>query len=131
MGFVPSKANTSLFVFEKSDITIYVIVYVDDIIIVSSLTSATERLIKQLSSDFAIKDLGPLRYFLGIQATPKGDGIVLTQQKYISDLLHKTNMQHSKPVDTPMSISEKLSRDYGTSLSKDDTHVQEHFNILH
>lgn len=123
LGFIPSKVDTSLFVFNKSDITIYVLVYVDDIIIISSHSSATERLIKQLSSDVVVKDLGPLRYFLRIEATPKDDWLVLTQHKYVSNLLHKMKMQYIKPIDTPMSNLEKLSRDCGTTLSEDDTHI--------
>ena len=45
----------------------YILIYVDDIIIVSSSPSATNRLLPQLQADFALKDLGPLSYFLGIE----------------------------------------------------------------
>jgi histone deacetylase 1/2 len=56
----------------------YLLVYVDDIILVSSSSSAATRLIQNLRSEFAVKDLGPLHYFLGIEVSPLSTGLVLT-----------------------------------------------------
>jgi hypothetical protein len=64
LGFLPSKADTSLFIYNKSGITIFVLVYVDDIISFSS--KATSALLPDLSVTFALKDVGELHYFLGI-----------------------------------------------------------------
>jgi hypothetical protein len=58
MGFKPSKASTSLFYFYKDDITMFVLVYVDDIIVASSNQKATEGLLHKLQKEFALKDLG-------------------------------------------------------------------------
>jgi hypothetical protein len=63
LGFVISKANTSLFLYNKSGIIIYLLVYVDDIIIMSSSLAAVMALLRDLSSDFALKDLNNLSYF--------------------------------------------------------------------
>lgn len=98
----------------------YVLAYVDDLIIISSSTSATDHLLKQLDSEFAIKDLGPLHYFLGIEVHSSSDGLILSQKKYITELLAKTNMTQCRPDSTPMSSSEKISRNNGTKLSSDD-----------
>jgi hypothetical protein len=57
------------------------LVYVDDIIIVSSTIQAVDRLLQQLRCDFPVKDLGQLDYFLGIEVKPMKDGILLCQQK--------------------------------------------------
>jgi histone deacetylase 1/2 len=65
LGFVPSKANTSLFVFIRRQVIIYMLIYVDDIIITGSCKQAVDRLMDQLHSSFAIKDLGKLSFFLG------------------------------------------------------------------
>jgi hypothetical protein len=87
-GFTPSKADTSLFYFEKDGITIFVLVYVDDIIVASSSSKATEGLMCKLNQEFALKDLGDLHYFLGIEVHKVTNGVILSQDKYASDLLH-------------------------------------------
>jgi histone deacetylase 1/2 len=120
LGFRGSVADASLFVFREGDITIYILIYVDDIIIVSSSDKATDKLIQNLNKDFAVKDLGPLEYFLGVEVKPHRDGILLSQRRYALDLLKKANMEKCKPISTPMSSSERLSRDHGTLLSGDE-----------
>jgi hypothetical protein len=69
LGFQVSKADTSLFIYNKSRVTIILLVYVDNIIVTSSSQAAVTSLLDDLRSDFALKDLGDLRYFLGIQVT--------------------------------------------------------------
>jgi hypothetical protein len=67
LGFTPAKADTTLFLFNKSGITIFVLVYVDDIIVTSSSSYAITALLQDLNENFAIKDLGDLHFFLGIE----------------------------------------------------------------
>jgi hypothetical protein len=67
LGFVPSKADTSLFLYNKSGITIYMLIYVDDIIVTSYSDHAITCLLRDLNENFAIKVLGDLHYFLGIE----------------------------------------------------------------
>jgi hypothetical protein len=67
LGFKSLIAYVSLFIFREGDTIVFMLIYADDIIIVSSSTIATERLIQELMKDFAVKDLGPLAYFLGIE----------------------------------------------------------------
>lgn len=74
----------------------YMLVSVDDIIIISSSSVATDRLLEQVHIDFAVKDLGKLTYFHGIEVSQISDGILLTQHKYISDLLTRTNMHQGQ-----------------------------------
>jgi hypothetical protein len=120
LGFTASKADVSLFIFNQDGIQIYILIYIDDIIILSSSTVATDKLLVQLRDDFAVKDLGQLSYFLGIEVHHTSDGIVLLQRKYIHDLLSRTNMLSSNGVPTPMLPTEKLSLDGGEKLSSDD-----------
>jgi histone deacetylase 1/2 len=120
LGFVASKADVSLFIFKDKAVIIYVLVYVDDIIVVSSHAHVADRLVAQLRCDFPVKDLGQLGYFLGIEVQPVKDGLLLFQQKYIQDLLKRTNMHQAKAVCTPMAASEKLSRHEGDPLQAAD-----------
>jgi hypothetical protein len=121
--FQPCKTDTSLFIYKSSHLTMYVLAYVDDLIIVSSSDAATTQLLRHLDSEFAIKDLGPLHYFLGIEVQTTPTGLILSQHKYIADLLQKTHMAHCRPVATPMSSSEKISKDGGTPLSAAETTI--------
>jgi hypothetical protein len=82
-----------LFVFQQSGVSIYMLIYVDDIIIVSSSNSATDKLIQNLLEEFAVKDLGSLQYFLSIEVNQSKGGIVLSQKRYALDLLKRTNME--------------------------------------
>jgi hypothetical protein len=96
------------------------LIYVDDIIIISSSNAATEKLLTQLRDDFAVKDLGTLNYFLGIEVHHNTQGLVLTREKYVCDLLVRSNMATSNGVPTPMLPSDKLFLDAGDKLSVDD-----------
>jgi hypothetical protein len=96
----------------------YLLIYVDDIIIVSSVPTAIDELLQLLSIDFAVKDLGKLQYFLGIEVIPVKDGLLLSQQRYIRDLLSKTNMTEAKPVSSPMSSSAVLSAFTGDPMEE-------------
>lgn len=106
LGFSGSKADTSLFFFNKGEITMFVLVYVDDIIVASSSEKATTALLQDLKGDFALKDLGELHYFLGIEVSKVQNGIVLSQDKYANDLLKRVGMTNCKPANTPLSVSE-------------------------
>ena len=97
------------------------LVYVDDIIVASSSSPATTKLLADLQASFALKDPGPLHYFLGVHVESSPGGIVLSQQKYISDILRRANMENCKVSTTPMSSSEKISKDSGDPLSQDDS----------
>lgn len=99
------------------------LIYVDDIIIAGSCQRTVEKLLKQLRNSFTVKDLGELSYFLGIEVTKGSDGIALTQTKYVTDLLQKVNMQNCKGSSTPMSSSDKLSKNAGTILTEAEAFV--------
>ena len=75
LGFVASKADTSLFVFHHARVTMFMLVYVDDIIVSSSFPTATTKLLDDLQASFAIKDLGPLHYFLGFEVRSSPGGL--------------------------------------------------------
>jgi histone deacetylase 1/2 len=79
LGFKPSKSDTSLFIYSKGGVIIFMLIYVDDIIVTSSSSEAVAALLEDLRSEFALKDLGDLNYFLGIEVTSTQGGILLKQ----------------------------------------------------
>jgi hypothetical protein len=72
-------------------------VYVDDIILTGNHQPTIQCIVSKLQLDFALKDLGSLGYFLGIQATKDSAVLHLRQSKYILDLLDRIQMTESKP----------------------------------
>jgi histone deacetylase 1/2 len=120
LGFKPSKSDTSLFIYSNNGVTIFMLIYVDDIIVTSSSSKAVTALLEDLRSDFALKDLRNLSYFLGIDVSSKQGGIVLGQEKYASNLLKRIGIAKCKSSPTPLSVTEKLSREDGVSLGPED-----------
>jgi hypothetical protein len=116
LGFHASLVDTSLFIFISGTIQIYMLVYVDDIILTGTHTSVINFLIYRMQREFPLKDLGPLSFFLGIQVTRSSTGLHLCQMKYITDLLHRTHMDGAKPAKSPCSTGTKLSRYDGEAL---------------
>jgi hypothetical protein len=116
LGFNSSKADTSLFFYSHHGITMSKLIYVDDTIVVSSSNDAVTALLQDLQKDFALKDLGKLHYFVGIEVSQTASGILLSQEKYANDLLKKVGMSNCKPVSTAMSTSEKMSMYEGEQL---------------
>ncbi|KAL5854979.1 hypothetical protein ACOSQ4_004781 [Xanthoceras sorbifolium] len=87
--------------------------YIDDNLITGTHSKEIHQTIHLLNSKFALKTLGAVGYFLGFEAFRNAQGIYLTQTKYIVDLLTKTNLLNSKPCDTSICSSVKLSRNSG------------------
>ncbi|XP_078164569.1 uncharacterized protein LOC144559423 [Carex rostrata] len=108
--FVTSRYDPSLFIYRANGHTIVVLVYVDDIIITGSSSTLLHNAIQNLQTRFAIKDLGLLHFFLGIEVVRTTNGLHLSQAKYIRDLLVRAKMHDSKPCGSPMSTTISLSR---------------------
>lgn len=88
----------------------YLLVYVDDFIITASRDSAIDTFIYDLSTTFPVKDFGNLSYFLGLKIIWLNDGLLLSQCKYIKDLLSRSKMLNAKTITSPMAASLKLSK---------------------
>ena len=76
---------------------------------------------RDLSSKFALKDLGDLHFFLGIEVKKTQDGIMLNQEKYATELLTRMRMKDCKPSPTPLSSSEQLSAYQGEPLNEQES----------
>jgi hypothetical protein len=64
LGFVEVKSDTSLFIFRRGTDTVYLLLYIDDIILTASITALLQWTISALKREFAMKDLRPLHHFL-------------------------------------------------------------------
>lgn len=115
-GFRQSKADYSLFTKQKREAFILVLIYVDDLLIASNNESLIYELKGLLNSQFHMKDLGELRYFLGLEVTRSQKGIFLSQRKYLLDLLTEFNMLNVKPLHLPLDPNVKLKTDEGAPL---------------
>lgn len=113
LGFVQSRADPSLFVLRRGSDTAYLLLYVDDMILSASSSSLLQRIIDRLQAEFKVKDMGPLKYFLGIEVQRTADGFVLSQSKYATDVLERAGMANCKAVATPADAKPKLSSDEG------------------
>jgi hypothetical protein len=116
LGFKGSLVDTSLFIYASGLIKIYMLVYVDDIIIIGTHPHAIHNIVTQLQLEFPLKDLGALSFFLGIQVTRDASGLHVYQTKYITELLQKTHMIEAKPSKTPYISGSKLSKLEGEPL---------------
>ncbi|GJT29738.1 retrovirus-related pol polyprotein from transposon TNT 1-94 [Tanacetum coccineum] len=111
LGFKGSKTDPSLFIYSCGYTVLYILVYVNDIIVTSNNKGTIDNIICQLRSAFALKDLGPLNYFLGIKIVLHVSGILLSQKKYILELLQSVGLSNCNSVSSPMVTSSLLSLD--------------------
>ncbi|XP_020681049.1 uncharacterized protein LOC110098530 [Dendrobium catenatum] len=106
-GFGFSRSDPSLLVFHHNNISIFILIYVDDILVTGNDQTAIQQLLQQLQLQFALKQLGQISLFLGIQVLRSSTGYFLTQQHYASKLIHDASFQDCKSAPTPVSLSAK------------------------
>jgi len=105
-----------MFTFWHASHIISLLLYVDDIILIGSSVSLLFSFISTLSKPFAMKDLGDVNYFLGVQVIRSFSGLFLFQHKYISDLLLKFHLRTCKPVRSPIVARTTLTLSNGELL---------------
>ncbi|XP_019158436.1 PREDICTED: uncharacterized protein LOC109155158 [Ipomoea nil] len=104
-GFSASKTDVSLFYYTAQDSRVFLLVYVDDIIMMANDTALLTTLLTRLSAAFKIRDLGQPGFFLGIQTLSVEGGLHLSQRRYMEDILTRAGMSDCKPLSTPASLS--------------------------
>jgi hypothetical protein len=85
------------------------VVYVDDIIFGSNLTTLRRKFATKMQEEFEMSIMGELSFFLGLQVNQIENGIFISQTKYIKEMMKKFQMEDNKPMSTPMVIGCKLS----------------------
>ncbi|PWA51104.1 ribonuclease H-like domain-containing protein [Artemisia annua] len=101
-GFIQSKNDYSLYVKHDKGVFMALLVYVDDMVITGNNKLEIEKFKQFLNSKFMIKDLGVLKYFLGIEVLENDNGVCLTQRKYCLELLSEYGLLACKPAATPL-----------------------------
>ncbi|PNX88803.1 pentatricopeptide repeat-containing protein mitochondrial-like, partial [Trifolium pratense] len=101
-GFKQSHSDHTLFLKHRNRKVTALIIYVDDMIITGDDKEEISKLQKHLATEFEMKNLGGLKYFLGIEVARSEQGIFLSQRKYVLDLLSEIGMLDCKPADTPI-----------------------------
>ena len=108
VGFVALDVDGNLFIYSHDTHLVFLLLYVDDIIVTGNHPSFIPSLIHTLSQEFNLQDLGRLHYFLGLQIDYTSVGLFVHQSKYTLDHLHKFSMSECKPCKTPYSPNTHL-----------------------
>ncbi|XP_062208781.1 uncharacterized mitochondrial protein AtMg00810-like [Phragmites australis] len=116
-----AKSNTSLFIFRRGTDTVYLQLYVDDIVLTSSSSTLLRQTITALQPEFAMKDLGALHHFLGISVHRCTSGLFLSQRQYALDILERAGLTDCKPCATHVDTQPKMSGTFESPVS-DLTH---------
>ncbi|CAM8900631.1 unnamed protein product [Rhodiola kirilowii] len=108
-GFQQSLEDYSLFTLKKDNQFIILLVYVDDVVLTGTSPTLINQIKEFIHHKFRIKDLGHLKYFLGIEVARSKEGIFINQRKYALDILADHSFTDSKPVKTPLETKHGLS----------------------
>ena len=85
--------------------------YVDDIVLIGDDLEEMQKLKEYMSKEFEIKDLGNLKYFLGIEFAKSKHGIFISQRKYVRGMQKDTGMLGSRACNTPIESNQRLGDD--------------------
>ena len=110
-GFKRSEADHTLFTITSQEGIVVILVYVDDIIISGNDKVGIQDTKSFLKSVFDIKDLGELKYFLGIEVCRSKEGLFISQRKYTLDLLNEVGKLGSRPVASPLEVDFQVNRE--------------------
>jgi hypothetical protein len=108
LGFIEAKSDTSLFILRRGSDTVYLLLYVDDIILIASNTELLRRTISALQQEFTMKDLGLLHHFLVITVERRPDEPFVHQHTYMLDIVKRVVMVDCNPCMTPVGLQAKL-----------------------
>ena len=115
-GFVQSLYDYSVFTYIKDGVRVHVLVYVDDLIVGGNSSDKIKEFKAYLSECFHMKDLGALRYFLGLEIARSKEGIYLCQRKYALDIIAESGLLGCKPTSFPMEENHQSALATGTLL---------------
>jgi hypothetical protein len=112
-GFQESHADHSLFTYSRGHTFLAVLIYVDDLVIAGNDSLVCSNFKQYLCKCFHMKDLGALKYFLGLELARGPSGLFMCQRKYTLDILNECKMTDCKPSSFPMEENHKLALDSG------------------
>ncbi|GJZ83315.1 putative ribonuclease H-like domain-containing protein [Tanacetum coccineum] len=110
-GFQRGKIDKTLFIKRHKGDILLVQVYVDDIIFGSTKKELCIAFEKLMHEKFQMSSMGELTFFLGLQVQQKKDGIFISQDKYVEEILKKFGFTEVKTTSTPMETQKPLLKD--------------------
>ncbi|GKC25406.1 uncharacterized mitochondrial protein-like protein, partial [Tanacetum coccineum] len=110
-GIQRGQIDKTLFIKKVKGNILLVQVYVDDIIFGSTKKVLCTEFEKLMHKKFQMSSMGELTFFLGLQVTQKDDGIFISQDKYVTEILKKFGFSDVKTSSTPMEIHKPLLKD--------------------
>ncbi|XP_019150301.1 PREDICTED: uncharacterized protein LOC109147108 [Ipomoea nil] len=116
-GFHQSSSDHSLFTCNHNGVKLYILIYVDDLVISGNGDTAVHRFKLYLSNCFHMKDFGTLKYFLGLEVARNESGIFLSQRKYAFDILEETGLLGAKPAAVPLEENHRLALANGKEMT--------------
>lgn len=111
MGYTQSQVDFSLFVKKKHANITLLLVYVDRLILAGTSLDEINIVKNHIDEKFKVKDLGDLKFFLGLEVARLKASISLSQRKYALDILSNVGFLESKTVNPPTDIKVKVSKD--------------------
>lgn len=109
LGFAQSQLDYSLFIKRTDSALVIILVYVDDMLITGNDIELIQNTKQTLQDTFKMKDLGELKYFLGIEFARSHRGIVMHQRKYALEIISEAGLGAAKPASTPLDPNKKLT----------------------
>lgn len=109
--FDRESMDKTIFIKRKKGNILIVQIYVDDIIFGSTYEEMTHGFALTMKSKFEMSMEEELKFFVRLQVKQTPHGIFLSQTKFAKDLVFKFGLQESKPIDTPISTSDKITKD--------------------
>jgi hypothetical protein len=116
LGFIEAKLEMSLFILRRGPYMLYLLLYIDDIILTASSSELLRRTITALQWEFAMKNLGLCHHFLGITIEHRPDELFLHQRTYTLDVIKRAAMADCKSCTTPIDLQAKLAADSGPPI---------------
>ncbi|GKA78556.1 putative ribonuclease H-like domain-containing protein, partial [Tanacetum coccineum] len=110
-GFRRGTIDKTLFIKKDKGDILLVQVYVDDIIFGSTKKSLCVEFEQMMHKRFQMSSMGELTFFLGLQVKQKDDGIFISQDKYVADILKKFDFATVKTTSTPIETNKALLKD--------------------
>ncbi|PKU63437.1 Retrovirus-related Pol polyprotein from transposon TNT 1-94 [Dendrobium catenatum] len=111
IGFTFSQSDPSLLLFHQSNARVFVLIYVDDILVTGNDSSHIQRTLSHLKSQFSLKQLGDVLLFLSIQVIKTTYGYFLNQTHYTNDLISTAGFSNCKPATSPARPKSKIPPD--------------------
>ncbi|KAL5834460.1 hypothetical protein ACOSQ4_013957 [Xanthoceras sorbifolium] len=124
-GFTRCQADHCCYIKRFDNSFIILLLYVDDMLVAGSDMQEIMNLKRELSKQFAMKDLGAAKQILGmrIKRDTKSGTLLLSQAEYIKKVLSRFNMQDAKPVSTPLGVHFRLSKEQSPKTEEERTHM--------